>query len=1538
MSGQRELIDGIRRDEYGIGVNLQGVAKTVVDNMVRKYQNLLSTVAEDLNSKESHFILELIQNADDNNYNPSVDPSLSFSVEDNRLVVKNNEIGFQEKNVRALCSASESSKKGEKRKGYIGEKGIGFKSIFKVTDTPEIHSNGFHFRFDRSNPENLLGYVVPHWHEPDIQLDEQTTLIIPAKSGRQFTPLTLTDVRGSLLLFLQKLRKLDVKTKDGQVTYHRQDNGSITTLITTKAGEVPISQSFLRKTFKVNMSGIHEPKRDGIMESEIVLAFPIDELGNAAPISGCDTYTFLPIRDFGFNFYIQADFVLASSREAIHEELEWNILLRDAISDAFIEAIEDFKKWPELSKTYLKYFPTKAEVHDRFFTSVVEQLIEKLKSVECIPVKGGGWKKPAEVMCISGKICDLFPSEDALRIFGADYLHCNFILPEFLKTSLNFKVLKINEISSIFSKHLDWVNSKPTDWKAQFYAYLAYGEQRKSYVKLLQNIPCIPLENGTLVIPSESSVFFPLSAGKKYGFEHELSILNIELINQATNISKETALLFSDLGVKRDNPFDLIQSHILKIHRDDKWKISKNEALIGHVRYIKDKFEQYIEQAIAKGQQKSVAISALKNGLYIGTKNNNITDKFWYFKRISELYLGKEFQPKFSIENLLENEVSLELLISPNYMNLQEVGTSKEAQDKEITEWHDFFIELGVNTSPKVIKKPSGNIACSPELNSLLHSDNPSIRSETLMALDLNWSKYQSSTTFKSGNNWNIQPTEFVNTLKSVITPTYSKVQVSLSEAYINNEDIKSVLGDSVIYVNATLHNHSFLDTCGITYKLDTVACLKRLRQLKKDKVRNLEQIRKIYRLLDSLWDKEYPQIKEAFSKEYLIRVGSGESTKWLLPQEVCWKETGNRLLDKLHPSLDKMYQDFYGFFVKKIKVPESLSINQLIAALKKIEEVTEGERPELALFIYRRLNKALESYNNSGNHSSRPDWVDDLDTYSLLLNRKGKLVNKSEHFYADDRPEISKLFDDENEIVFFNAPANQLPAVSSLLNELKIKRITEVVKIQVTDGITGTINNRLTAKLREMLISIARIINGHNHTAFNDAIKTGLFKELHNTNVIEVESLGLTVTLDKWSRETLGLSAARENEILLDVTTRSKHDYVAMEVEKILLKNRKGVSAHISRVLMADSSEDANDYLDIQQIPNLPIDEMEKLLSSISSSSEPIVQPSNQVTDWIELNNEEGDFSDWNGIIDYENTTNHNYEYNSSRSESRKIDKTNIVPDQTNSDATKNEGSDNSEKTPHLSIQPPISHLPAGINAGQEKAIDSSEQPKKNIASNFQKSKPIVRSGRLLSYAEPQKPTEEVNSDQSLDKSALTEHKKLVERAAIEFFKKTAASKWRKTEEMPLNNPGFDFSAESFDGNSELIEIKGQVGAWTEEGIALTPTELRTAAQYGESYWLCVVEFALDDLRCRLWLVQDPFGKTNQFRFDRGWQDVAEKNVENIPHPEVGFFVTIPELGKMKILEVLGKGLLVKLKVEIDEKSTTTKIYNPATMILSKD
>lgn len=65
-------------------------------------------------------------------FNISLNMLFQNSECDGAVMVSNNEIGFSAQNIEALCSVGASTKANMKKQGYIGEKGIGFKSVFLV--------------------------------------------------------------------------------------------------------------------------------------------------------------------------------------------------------------------------------------------------------------------------------------------------------------------------------------------------------------------------------------------------------------------------------------------------------------------------------------------------------------------------------------------------------------------------------------------------------------------------------------------------------------------------------------------------------------------------------------------------------------------------------------------------------------------------------------------------------------------------------------------------------------------------------------------------------------------------------------------------------------------------------------------------------------------------------------------------------------------------------------------------------------------------------------------------------------------------------------------------------------------------------------------------------------------------------------------------------------------------------------------------------------------------------------------------------------
>ena len=85
----------------------------------------------------------------------------------------NNEIGFNQKNINAICDVKASTK-GKHQRGYIGRKGIGFKSVFTITNSPEIHSNGYHINFDLDNGH--IGYILPNWISNVNKMNEVESL------------------------------------------------------------------------------------------------------------------------------------------------------------------------------------------------------------------------------------------------------------------------------------------------------------------------------------------------------------------------------------------------------------------------------------------------------------------------------------------------------------------------------------------------------------------------------------------------------------------------------------------------------------------------------------------------------------------------------------------------------------------------------------------------------------------------------------------------------------------------------------------------------------------------------------------------------------------------------------------------------------------------------------------------------------------------------------------------------------------------------------------------------------------------------------------------------------------------------------------------------------------------------------------------------------------------------------------------------------------------------------------------------------------
>ncbi|XP_013402867.1 uncharacterized protein LOC106168377 [Lingula anatina] len=462
------VIQDIRLEKFGIGLELDEKGQKLAQGLNELVGRSLDKLSQELYNKDTHFVLELIQNADDNDYptaqwseaGSSECPELVFVVEEDCITLYNNEKGFSERNIRAICDVGQSTK-GKHKQGYIGQKGIGFKSVFIVTNTPEIVSNGYCIRFDANS--GPTGYILPHWvseedrerpHESfyvtltggkkskkkskvlvDLSDERWTTKItLPLKTQTEQEKLknrSLTssfhDVHPSLLLFLNRLKRLIVINKVNKETevMHRRDlgNGVI---------EIQTSKKTERWLLHKKMLPVPEELNPSVESTELALAFPLQTDGKTSQGEPPkqDVFAFLPLRCFGFKFVVQGDFEIPASRQDILQDRQWNQWLRSHLPELFVDSLDCFQKHPEFDKisavvAFLKHVPVEGELYD-FFQPVAKQILQHLQKMPCLPVRkeeGSEWKTPTEiVMCKHKGTVEIVTPEHLLKYLGRYYL------------------------------------------------------------------------------------------------------------------------------------------------------------------------------------------------------------------------------------------------------------------------------------------------------------------------------------------------------------------------------------------------------------------------------------------------------------------------------------------------------------------------------------------------------------------------------------------------------------------------------------------------------------------------------------------------------------------------------------------------------------------------------------------------------------------------------------------------------------------------------------------------------------------------------------------------------------------------------------------------------------------------------------------------------------------------------------------------------------------------------------------------------------
>ncbi|KFY15288.1 hypothetical protein V492_02105 [Pseudogymnoascus sp. VKM F-4246] len=601
------VVARIREENGGISAEDRAASPPGVlralENVRRKLGSATKTIATNLYSKDTRFVYELIQNAEDNNYErASANGSsvfLSFSLYPDRIVIDSNEDGFTKENVKAICSTGDSTKTAAE--GYIGEKGIGFKSVFKVAKNVHIQSEPYSFSFEhtRDSSDDGLGMVTPLDEDYDLLPEDvhtRITLTLLDPLSFEQRAQDLLNIPDMLLLFLTRLKVLyiNIYPQNGSATKttytHFTEMGSDLERV-TKSTTVNRNSNEEIQYFYVTRKEINnlpsDEARKGINRATVVLAFPVDEEDEPI-IEQQYAFAFLPLRLAGFKFLIQSDFITQASREDIFQSVR-NESLLSGVAETFRDAVLQFCNHPALQYTWMRYLPSES-ISDEFWKNLRPKIISLMTNTPCLR----SWSEtslylPKQLYRLTRDCKDrygeplfadlaeeaylsewyTFADFKALRPLGTRRIRHQILLPRILsdlgRPDSSMKAITTDE---------DWHTRA-----AKLLSAILKPSVRGNYAETVKSMRLIPLQDQRWVSATDLLIFLPNTG--------EIPIptdLGLNLIKPAAVLNSARKDLFLHLGVTAALTSNII-SLIYERYRYRPSMCSMMEN-VSHLRYL----------------------------------------------------------------------------------------------------------------------------------------------------------------------------------------------------------------------------------------------------------------------------------------------------------------------------------------------------------------------------------------------------------------------------------------------------------------------------------------------------------------------------------------------------------------------------------------------------------------------------------------------------------------------------------------------------------------------------------------------------------------------------------------------------------------------------------------------------------------------------------------------------------------------------------------------------------------------------------------
>ncbi len=600
------------------------------------YQGVKTSVV-DKYPESAHFVYELLQNADD-----VFATYAEFILFEDGLIFKHNgTIPFSitdegEKplgHINSITSIGNSSKKDNYNK--IGKFGVGFKSVFTYTDTPEIYDDKFWFKI-----ENL---IVPCLLDKDNKYrnEGETLFYIPFKSTNHYSEIQIRLMNlDNPIAFLKCLKEI-------KWTFI-QANGKIIEgkKYTKEILEIRTCEDFTFRKILFNNYGkecvylffTEQYKHDELLD--ITVGYQYDNANNQLITENCgNVYCFFPTKEnFKTTFISHAPFMLVDNRQNLVDN-DFNKCLIEDLAQLAANALVFIRDYGiEIGKNLIddnimRLFPFDFpdtpiySWQEKTRENIIKEEFKKIFKKEKLFLANDQTTYVGineAYTCTPVAILDYFSDKQLNELTSNHKAH--FLTKELcnnketkdkLSNTFGVKDLKSESIAS--SINTQFMKNQSLEWVFKFYQYLINEAPKLWKTDVTTKNKRLPFKYTPIILTHKNEWVAPYVDESTYNV-----YLNIGITDTDYNFVSEKILndrrgekFIKELGIKEPDKLSYIKSCILSQYKEEQIKIA-NEKCLDHFSII---FEYY--RNLPNNERPSF-IETIRKYFYIVDSNNEL--------------------------------------------------------------------------------------------------------------------------------------------------------------------------------------------------------------------------------------------------------------------------------------------------------------------------------------------------------------------------------------------------------------------------------------------------------------------------------------------------------------------------------------------------------------------------------------------------------------------------------------------------------------------------------------------------------------------------------------------------------------------------------------------------------------------------------------------------------------------------------------------------------------------------------------------------